>query len=488
MSSLLRINHFAAAANSAYAFPTPQSLVANTQGVDVSPVSIGVQNAAAKKANKKTWQIFHQALLETVGEGMFQRICRRYSSQMDFFRLKKSGSPLLPFHVKLFSIGSSQVIGRDIRALTGNKIRALSRSELEMRYHQIQPLNIVGNIRDPRTISGGPTAFSALFFHDVVLMDNEKQLLFSDVSRLTFDEWLERMSKVIVNRELLIGQIIPAPGIDGATDHYKVYQKITTGAGLIAYALRPATQDSTLKPLLVFRPTPWAVSHEDAFAAYLNNVERTIGETGWKSSKQTINELMTNPHFKKPNEKIIIAGYSLGGAHAQHFLAAYPEFVFRAVFYNDPNVDEKTALNFAEKVNAMPKSLQMLIEIYRMEGDRVSWVGEKHVGYGVTHPNVKVDIVEWKHENANIALHKLHSHKALDASSFPHTMNPIKSEERDEKLDNSKRPIEQQFYDNFRKAWGVVAYYAFQALSLLIKMVSRLFGVTILRSSRDPNF
>src|SRR5690348_3167041 len=125
----------------------------------------------------------------------------------------------------------------------------------------VQPFPVVCSYVNPVTIPQRKTLYDKLF-HNVFKKDKEKQLLFSDVTNLSPEAWIERFSKTIASRELIEGQIIPAPGRNGGIDYFKVYRKIA-GDGLVAYALKPAASDSTLKPTLIFRPTQWALSNED---------------------------------------------------------------------------------------------------------------------------------------------------------------------------------------------------------------------------------
>jgi hypothetical protein len=327
----------------------------------------------------------------------------------------------------------------------------------------------------------------AHLFHDKLRMDKEKQLLFSDVDRLNFPAWLERFTKVIINRELIEGQIIPAPGQDGRIDYYKVYRKVGTGEGLVAYALRPAANDSTLKPLIAFRPSQWAISNEDAFETYLNDVQPHVGEMGWKGAAPELQKLMSDPHFRRNNEKISLSGYSLGGAHAQYFLAAHADHVMYAVFYNDPSVDNATAEGFAKRMNSMGRRTEPLnIQLFQMNGDFCGYVGDKHVGHGVNHPDVNIQLMEGNHENKNAAAFKLHSHRIFDNTTFPYHMKCYDdTQQLFDRLDNSKRGAEVFWYEKTRRVWGGVAFTAIYALSRFVHFISWALGVKILRSSKD---
>lgn len=490
MTSILRINHFSISANEAYSSSTAKYLCADQGGLTVRQLDLPRSFSSEElKQNRETWKIFQQSLIGTIGQKKFDWVCHRYRNRMNFTQLQALGSPLLPRHVELFSVGVSQILTYDVKGASfSQKLKTVSREELTTRLDRIQPFPIVGGYKDPMKISGSPGSFLSYFFHDKLLMDKEKQLLFSDTERLTFPLWLERMCKVTVNRELIEGQLIPTPGQDGLIDYYKVYRKIC-GDGLIAYALKPAVADSTLKPLVIFRPTQWAFSNEDAFPSYLNDVQRNVGEMGWKASESKLRELMSDSKFRKDDQKVSIAGYSLGGAHAQYFLAEHGDNISHAVFYADPSLDDPIAEQFAEKMNAVPRRDEPLnIQIFRLRGDFCHYVGGKHVGWGVNHPDINIQLMEIDHDNKMTHSFKLHSHRIFDNNKFPYQMECYEdSEQLFNHLDNSKRGPDVFWYERMRRIWGGVAFFSFYSISEAVKLFSSVFGVRILRSSSDPD-
>lgn len=491
MSSYLRLNRFVESANNAFSLQTHYKyLVASTRGVDVTAQDVPSSfSQEAIEQNQQTWKIFRESLVDTIGQRKFEWICHRYRSRLNFMRMEQSGKPLLPEHVELFSIGSNQLLSRDIKFRFPQNLRSITRAQLQERISLVQPFPIVGNYNDPMRISGSPSSMLAFFIHDKILMDKEKQFLFSDVGRLSFPAWMERFAKVTINRELMEGQLIPAPGQDGRMDYYKVYRKIATGDGLVAYALRPATSDSTLKPLIVFRPSQWAFANEDCFETYFNDVQQNVGALGWNAAKPLFEQLMNDPSFRRNGERVSIAGYSLGGAHAQRFLEFHFENVSQAIFYCDPSIDHETAEQIRSKINAMPRRNEPLnIQIVRMKGDFCHYVGDKHAGWGVLHPDVNIQLMEVDHDNKKVAATYLHSHRIFDNNTFPYQMECFENTEQlFNRLDNSKRGPDVFWYERMRRLWGGVAYISFYGLSELIKLVSCVFGVKILRSSRDPD-
>jgi hypothetical protein len=487
MTSVIKLNHFVYAANQVYAAPVSYCLVADSQGLGVTPQPLAAYatSPSVRRENRRTWQVFKDSLIGTIGQQKFDWICQRYRSHINFTYLARSGTPLLPKHVELFSIGSSQVLSRDIKRGSSVKLKTMMRAQLKERIEIVQPFPIVGSYNDPVNIFGSPGTAAAYIFHDKLLMDKEKQLLFSDVERLSFPAWLERFCKVTINRELIEGQVIPVPGQDGRIDYCKIHRKIARD-GLVAYALKPIAKDTTLKPMIIFRPTQWAFSNEDAFEAYLNDAQPSVGEMGWSATKELFEMLMKDRHFRRNNERISVSGYSLGGTHVQRFLEAHYEHVASAIFYNDPSVDKETAERFAEKVNLMPRRTEepLNIQIFRTNNDFCHYVGEKHVGWGVYHPDVNIQLLEIDPESNEITA--FHSHRIFDNTRFPYQIKPHENtEELFNHLDNTKRGDTVLYYEKMRSLTSRVAFFSLTLFSKLVKLFSNLLGVKILRSSRD---
>lgn len=491
MPAYLTLNRFVDSANYAFSHPEQnKSLVSNTDGIGVSLYDIPQSlSQEALQQNRRTWKIFRESLVETIGQRKFDWICQRYRTQLNFTRMENYGRPLLPEHIELFSIGSSQVLSRDIKDHFPGKLKSATRTELKERIRLIQPFPVVGKYQDPMQIYGAPSSMWAWFFHNKVLMDKEKQLLFSDAGRLSFRAWLERLGKVGANREFIEGQLLPAPGQDGSLDFYKVHRKITTGDGLVAYALRPATLDSTLQPLIVFRGSQWALSNEDCLETYMNDVQKNIGEMGWNAAKPLCDDLMKDRSFRRNEEKVSLVGYSLGGAFAQRFLEDHFDHVSQMVTHNSPSVDNATAERIRQKLNAVPLRAEPLnIQIFRTIGDFCHHVGDKHAGWGVNRPDVNIQLMEVDHDNKKISAIYLHAHRIFDNATFNYRTECVEDTQRLFKcLNNAERGPEVVWYENMRRIWGGVAFYGIYGLSKLINLLSKTLGVRVLRSSRVPD-
>lgn len=487
MSAYIRLNHFATAANQAFSFHGKKILCASADTLDVS-YKDRAYGAAQRIENKNTWKIFNESLIATIGKQKFDWICNRYREHYQFSRLAASGAPLLPEHVEAFSAGSAQVFSRDLKALspTREKLKDLSPAEIERRMQACQPLSFVGDYVDPQQIHGSPRKVSDYFFHNKKRMDQEKQILFSDVRRLSKQSALERFCKATVNRELIEGQMVPFPGENGGVEYRRLYRKIATGDGLVAYAFKRCGDSA---PLLVFRPSQWAFSNEDAFETYRNDVQPNVGEMGWKKAAPLFTSLMNDPHFCPPDRRISIAGYSLGGAHAQRFLAEHYDKVNHAVFYASPSVERELAEGAAQRINQMPRreADPLNIQIFRARGDFCHYVGEMTVGCKVNHPDVNIQLLEIDHHNKKVSGFYLHSTRIFDTNSFDYRMYRYENpQDLYDHLDNSKRGPDVLWYERMRKIWGKAADYSFLGIQEIIKFFSKLFGVKVMRSSSDP--
>jgi hypothetical protein len=439
-----------------------------------------------KQLNEKTWKVFIDSHVKVMGHKKFQWICERY--HFDAEDRMRTGKPLLAEHVELFSIGAAQQFTRDVKRLApGKKIKELTRYELQHKLQEAQPFaHILGRYLNPMHIGGAPADFRAWFVHDPLLMDKEKQVLFSDVQHLSFPAYLERLCKCVSNRELQEKQIIPAPGADGELDYYRVYRKICS-YGLVSYFLKPAAFDSTLTPLVIFRQTQMAPSHEDMVQSVFNDLETTIGKSGYTAAQPQLDRLMNDPSFVPPGTKIMVAGYSLGGAHAQHLCIGHHAKIAEAHFYSDPSIDAESVERFAKEINESNRQLDpMKISIYRVDGDYVHYTGQKHVGWNLDPAKAKVELIEINHENRQIAALTLHSFKLYDNVQLDYRINRKNDPAQlNNHLDNSKRGPEVLWYERMRLIWGKIVYGYLFVMYAIVKAVQKLFGFHFLRSSQD---
>lgn len=442
------------------------------------------------QVNQRAWRIFKRTLITYLGAEKFNWICKRY--RFDAEKMHREGLPLLPEHIELFSIGAAQHLKSDVERTASSEKRKLDKLS---RYEVVRVLNTDSPFRtqhgrhlDPMHIFGSPTKQRAQYIHDPVLMDLEKQRLLADVSQMTYAAWLERLCKSIVSRELIENEIIPAPGLDGRLDFFEVYKEISVGHGLIAYALKPAAQDSSLRPLLVFRSTQMALSRKDVFQSLFQDLESAVGYSGYMATKPVIDRLMVDPHFSKG--LIDIAGYSLGATHAQRCLVDWHAKILNACFYSGPGVDNMTADRFAHDLNATAYLRQenLRISYYWVQGDFCPYAGQKHVGVNVNHHRVNIELFKIDRGDVGERALALHGFRYFDndhASMDLHVERIQEPERLAIELDNMQRDARTLWYENMRQTFGKLVSGFLFSIYLFIRGFENIFGITILRRTED---
>ncbi len=480
MSAIIALRNFERAAQEAFQTNPQQQLIAHREGSEVIKASLPSSvTPEVRELYKKTWAVFRKSLIEVVGRQKVEWVCHRYRFSID--QMERDGRPLLPEHVELFSIGLSQHLSQDILQI-GEKISQLSRQEIQSRLKKVHVFDILGKYTEPVRLSGTSPSYRAWFFHDRALMDKEKQILLSDIGTISFPAFLERLSKTLVNRELQPGQLIPVAGRDGSLDYYRVYRKIIRG-GLVADALKPAARDSTLKPLLVFRPTQFALSNMNAYQSYLDDLQPCVGKMGYESAKPYLAQLMHHSNFRRNGEKIDACGYSLGGTHNQLFVADFYEDVSTAIFHNNPCVDHETAERFAQRISTMGARTEPLnIQIYRTTGDVFHFGGDKHLGWNVDHPFVNIQLNIIDHASKKISSLGLHAYRIFDNHIHNYQIRSIEDkQELFDHLDNSKRGAEAIWYETTRRVWSMTVYSLLSSIHSVLSVMRNVFGIRILR-------
>lgn len=198
--------------------------------------------------------------------------------------------------------------------------------EIRKLIKQSQRQRNIGDVKDPQDIKGGPISFSEHMAKNYFLMDQQRCNLYHGVGDLiSKDPLIPRLhpyysrlgmgiiSKLETDQKFKdIGTLIPVPAdIPGQVNYYKVFDIVSYG-GLSAIALVPVSKDSSLPPLLTFRCTQQTLSGTDSILSVLNDVEKNIGESGYRNSKAKLDALMQNLEFTKGG-KINVICYSLGG-------------------------------------------------------------------------------------------------------------------------------------------------------------------------------
>lgn len=241
----------------------------------------------------------------------------------------------------------------------------------------------------------------------------------------------EHLVKVMVPNGLNKGQRVTLKTNSGDAEYF-IYKKIAT-QGLVSYALKPINPKD--EPILVFRCTEPDPQKEHSFQSMQNDTDENIGERGWQAAKETFKQLMADQNFRSEGKKIKVGGYSLGGAHAQYFVAEHHEWVSHAIFFNNPSINAEVVENFAKNVKG-----PIILQIFRNWGDPFTHFGKKHLGCGVNHPNVNVQLLEISTPNCDRFDTKFHSKCIFKTTDFNYTVQSFTEPEiLARKLDNSKQ-------------------------------------------------
>jgi hypothetical protein len=415
-----------------------------------------------KELNWRTWETFKRSLIEGVGKERFAWISKRYKHVLPLAALER-GSPLLAYHIHLFYVGLSQYTVDWVDRCSGRGLKTLSTAEVTARLAQLHQTLTGGDLATPLPLL--ERSSTALLGLGAVYQDERKALghLWSRLPRFqgAFLPWLEEFCKDTVNRELLAHQLIPVPGKEGSVDWYEVHARVLA-KGLLAYGLRPLCHDSSLKPLIVFRPTQREMGAEGALATFQNDVELKIGSSGWLAARTAFDQLMSDPQFRRDGEQVSVAGYSIGGAHLQYFLYQFSSQVREAFSFNAPSIDAETAESFARQVNEEGHD-PLTIQILRTLGDPVPKFGEKHLGDGVL-PGQGVEVALTEVDIANPRIRWTQRHSARVFADPSCTTCQIAHPET--QLNNVQQGLDE--YQQLHRKWGWLAFHFFQLLDRIV--------------------
>lgn len=410
-----------------------------------------------KLENRKVWKLFKETLEAEFGSKRVERICKRYNINIPV--LEASAAPLYRNTIEKIRIGVSEVFTSDLGS--HSQVKWLTPEQIASKVSFLRQQALA---KESPEEAQWYSPFLRSFFRDSNLFfDKNKCLLWPHFIRSSFRGYLELLTKWMGYLELQEGSLVPAPAVDGTTDHYEVYKKISA-AGLVAYALRPVSSFSSLKPLMVFRPTVTNLSGQDILYTALNDFASRIGSIGYDAAKEELAALVSDPAFCPPGRKIDVAGYSLGGVHLQRLLADHWTRIDRAFSFNAPSVDCDLAEKFANEINAQPhdsNEIPSRIEVFRTRGDLAHYVGEKHLGWGVKHPKVhrdllEVDFVERDAEDhfSIVATLARHMHLFLLNRDVFFVAQRQPRARIDEQLDNTPVTSPGKYWEHLRKTVG----------------------------------
>lgn len=412
------------------------------------------------ESNQKAWQVYFHEALHTYGYDKIEKVLHRYFQPYEnpFCHVQ----PFTPEIVEKIEVGASYLTIEDLRKKALGQ--DLSKMEDEQIFDYMKAMNhrpyFGKKIED---IGTQPTEEDALYYYNLFLAEKEALQLFQPSEGMREKHaYEELMAKMIAPRLPREGTIFTVPVGGHDVCYFTVHKILVTGEGLVALAMKPITESGAKKhpPFLVFRAAQMYYTGLDALSTWVNNCEWNVGLSGYTSGKEKLQELMTDPEFRSPDQRIQVMGFSLGGVHAQRFVCDYVEDVEEAIFFNDLAIEEETADRFAEKVRAWPEDHpKVKFTVYRADEDHYAYFGDVHVGKGCNdHPAFDLDYVE------------IFSNIEFPPGGFLHTfrffsqkdsceLKTFKGKEADEKLYCSRQSNFIRCMELLRKTLGVFVLY-----------------------------
>jgi hypothetical protein len=349
--------------------------------------------------NRKTVHCFREYLIGHIGEERLNRISKRYN--FDFQEMEKTGKPLLASHVAQVVVGVRDLRIEDIIEILQNKV--LQPPHLRDKLSQIHSMEeldgqTLGELYDAMNgllpeswrmeevgeCSGGePTKALACFFFNQGLADQERLHLCEEHPKDPMDVFVHNMVARVIRREMQVGTLVRAPDSSkGTPQYYYLSGKLITGKGMVSYLFHPATKDSELEPIRMFRGSAFRSSEIDACSTFITDSERVFGKAAFESGKpyeEIIREVLPKVEVE--------AGHSLGSTLVQYRLANY-DHIKKAYLYNGPGIPRKEV----KKFNKMVGEKELVIRHATL--DPCSQFGQVHIGYNAP-SNVAIDYIKY---------------------------------------------------------------------------------------------
>lgn len=344
--------------------------------------------------NRRTVSCFKQYLVDTLGLERLQRICTRYT--LDLNEMERRGGPLLSRDVAKIVVGAKSLTVEDINEyILGAQAEprfAGKNSFLELDTQTLAEVHLALNhpfagrweiAPITKRITGRPTEWFSRVVFDRFLADRERLQLMEEHGADSFETFIHNMTARIIKREMDVGTLISAPDRpDGKKQFYYVSAKVVTGKGMVSYLFHPASNDTNLEPMRLFRGTSARNSEIDALSTMITDLERELGRTAYESGK------VYDPIIQ---EKLVVptveGGHSMGSTLVQYRLANM-DHIRTAYLYCGPGLPEKEVKKFNEK------NPQVQLIIRRAVKDRWHALGDAHLGYQAP-PNVQVDFKKY---------------------------------------------------------------------------------------------
>ena len=424
------------------------------------------------ESNQKAWQIYFHKVLHGYGYDRIERVLHRYFQPYEnpFWHIQ----PFRPERVEKIEVGAAYLTIEDLRKKAlGQDLSKMEDTQIFDYLKAINPKPYFG--RRIEDIGTQPTEEDALYDYSLFLAEKETLQLFQQSEEMRKKHaYEELMAKMIAARIPCEGTIFPVPVGDHDVCYFTVHKVVVTGEGLVALAMRPITENGVGKhpPFLVFRGSQMYYTGLDASSSWMNNCEWNIGLSGYTSAKEKLQQLMRDPAFRTPDQRIQVMGFSLGGVHAQRFVCDYIEDVEEAIFFNDLAIEEETTERFARKVNTWPEDHPPVkFTIYRADGDQYAYFGDIHVGKGCDHPAFDLDYIEIFSKIKFPPGGFLHTYRFL-SNQDSCELRTHKGKEADDKLYFSRQSNFIRYMEFLRKSVGVFILYP---IFLVFRFISKNF-------------
>lgn len=340
--------------------------------------------ASYSDENRRTIACFKKCVIESMGPERLKRICSRYS--LDFEAMEKKGNPLLSRDVAKVVVGARNVSVEDVNGFI-NRVHEAGLPDPRFAGNNFQSLDsetlagVVQGLSRPfgdffqvpditKRISGRPTEWLSRFFYDPFLADRERIQIMKENPTDVFEVFMHNMVARAIKREMDVGTLVPAPNHpSGRPQFYYVSAKIVTGEGMVSYIFHPATRDTNLEPIRLFRGTSARNSEIDGVSTVITDLERDLGRSAYESGliyEPIIAEKMARPTIE--------GGHSLGSTLVQ-YRAANLDHIRKAYLFCGPGLPEEEV----EKFNAKNPNMDLIIHL--AHHDRWSSLGQIQLGY-----------------------------------------------------------------------------------------------------------
>lgn len=308
-----------------------------------------------------------------------------------------------------------------------------------------------------KEITSTPSWLTALVRHNRMLMDQEiRQLLDRLDVENNQDAADELLVKGLIPRELDLGTVFKFPINEITSCYYFVYAEIMTGDGAVVYGFKPLSDHSDALPIIACRGTLFYPSGLDAISTIINDLETNIGASAYESAKKEIDELISDPNFRKQDQLLLLKGFSLGGALCEEIACDNPHLIGGMSLFSPLGIKYDRVKSFANWVNAQDENYELTISHHRVAGDCCDHLGDALLGLGIEHKNV------------NVSLTYVYPYSCLNIPPFgaAHSMRFLSSvdKEHEEHYDirNIIGPRLQTHLDNCKRGTWVWAYKAFR--------------------------